>query len=542
MLEYGYNPPRKEDCAMQVKPLKLEELSLEQKIGMLITARGLGSKENREFVIEMIKKRALGGLQITVGPGAEKLAQEIRAIADYPILIGADMEKGYPNSDLQIPSQLALAAIDDEELAYQFGAVSAIEAKKAGYSMIWGPIVDLLSGPAECKVARCLGDDPEFVARIGGAMLRGFYDNGVLATAKHWPGGRDINNDGHMFSNASELTEEDIVSFDAIPYKRAIESGNLHGVMSGHTTYKNRTDYPTTLSTEMISILRNLGFDGMIITDSFAMIGILQKYGEKYCYGKAIEAGNDNILPNYRISFKESYDMMMECYKEGIFSEERLNDAVRHVIEAQNFTMKPATLDEPSEYQRKCFDRISRECVTLVKDDNVPVALGKNTKKLFIIVSANYYNDEERGVSYEIGDVGSINSSNINKFKGDILKAYPDADIAVINQLPSPNQLEIASTAASKAEEVVFVNFTLSRSYIGSETVTNHVINLMASMKNKLSAIIQLGNPYAMQDVPHFPRYVMTMGGNIDSVEAALDVLTEKTVARGKMPMTVKFK
>ena len=506
MLEYGYNPPRKEDCAMQVKPLKLEELSLEQKIGMLITARGLGSKENREFVIEMIKKRALGGLQITVGPGAEKLAQEIRAIADYPILIGADMEKGYHNSDLQIPSQLALAAIDDEELAYQFGAVSAIEAKKAGYSMIWGPIVDLLSGPAECKVAKCLGDDPEFVARIGGAMLRGFYDNGVLATAKHWPGGRDINNDGHMFSNASELTEEDIVSFDAIPYKRAIESGNLHGVMSGHTTYKNITDYPTTLSKEMISILRNLGFDGMIITDSFAMIGILQKYGEKYCYGKAIEAGNDNILPNYRISFKESYDMMMECYKEGIFSEERLNDAVRHVIEAQNFTMKPATLDEPSEYQRKCFDRISRECVTLVKD------------------------------------VGSINTSNINKFKGDILKAYPDADIAVINQLPSPNQLEIASTAASKAEEVVFVNFTLSRSYIGSETVTNHVINLMASMKNKLSAIIQLGNPYAMQDVPHFPRYVMTMGGNIDSVEAALDVLTEKTVARGKMPMTVKFK
>ena len=81
----GITHPRKEDCAMQVKPLKLEELSLEQKIGMLITARGLGSKENREFVIEMIKKRALGGLQITVGPGAEKLAQEIREIADYPI-------------------------------------------------------------------------------------------------------------------------------------------------------------------------------------------------------------------------------------------------------------------------------------------------------------------------------------------------------------------------------------------------------------------------------------------------------------------------
>ena len=541
MLKYGYKPPRKENFAMQVKPLKLEELSLEQKIGMLITARGLGSQENADFIFEMIKKRALGGIQITVGPGAEKLVRKIREIADYPILIGADMEKGYPNSDLQIPSQMALGAIDDEELAYQFGAVTAIEAKSAGYSMIWSPILDLLSGPAECKVTRSLSDDPELAARIGGAILRGFYDNGVLATAKHWPGGRDINNDGHMFKNVSKLTEEDIVSFDALPYKRAIDEGNLHGVMSGHTVYEKIDSYPTTLSKKMISILRNLGFDGMIITDSFAMIGILQRYGEKYCYGKSIEAGNDNILPNYRISFRESYDMMMECYKEGIFSEERLNDAVRHVIEAQNFTMKPATLDAPSDYQRKCFDRISRESVTVVKDENVKLALAENTKKLFVIVSANYYNDEERGVSYEIGDVGSINSSNVNKFKSDILKAYPDTDIVVINQLPSPNQLEIASTAASKADEVVFVNFTLSRSYIGSETVTKHIINLMASMKEKLSAIIQLGNPYAMQDIPHFPRYVMTMGGNLDSVEAALDVLTEKTVARGKMPMAVEF-
>ncbi|MBQ7333791.1 MAG: hypothetical protein IJW38_05540 [Clostridia bacterium] len=527
---------------MQIKPLKLEELTLEQKIGMLITARGLGSKENREFVIEMIKKRALGGLQIAVGPGSEKLAHEIREIADYPILIGADMEKGYPNSDLQIPSQMALAAIDDEELAYQFGAVSAIEAKKAGYSMIWGPIVDMLSGPAECKVARTLGDDPELVSRISGAIIKGFYDNGVLATAKHWPGGRDVNQDGHMFSNNSKLTEEEIISVDAIPYIKAIKDGTLLGVMTGHGVYDNIDEYPTTLSEKMVSILRKLGFDGMIITDSFAMLGILQRYGEKYCYGKSIAAGNDMILPNYRISFKESYDMMMECYKEGVFTEERLNDAVRHVIAAQNHTINPATLESPSDYQRECFDRISRECITVVKDENVPVVLDEKKKKLFIIVSANIYSGKEDGVSYEIGDVGAINSSNVNKFKSDILNAYPDADIVVISQLPSPNQLEIACTAASKAEEVVFVNFTLSRSYIGSETVTKHIINLMSSFENKLAAIIQLGNPYAMEDLPHFPRFIMAMGGNLKSVEYSLDVLKGKTEAKGKMPMAVKLK
>ena len=346
-----------------------------------------------------------------------------------------------------------------------------------------------------------------------------------------------------MFSNKSKRTEEDLLKFEALPYVNAIKNGTLLGVMTGHTIYQNiDPDYPTTLSKKMISILRNIGFDGIAITDSFAMIGILQKYGEKYCYGKSIEAGNDMILPNYRISFKESYDMMMECYKEGIFSEERLNDAVRHVIAAQNHTMKPATSETPSLYQLECFDKISRECITVVKDDSTPLTLDEKTKKLFIVVSANVYNDTEGGVSYEIGDVGAINSDNIGDIKNDIKAAYPDADIVVINQLPSPNQLEIASTAASKADEVIFVNFTLSRSYIGSETVTKHIINLMSSFKDKLSTIIQLGNPYAMEDLPHFARFVFAMGGNTKSIGYSLDVLKGKTIPKGKLPMTLKLK
>ena len=102
-----------------MKPLIFEELTTEQKIGLLITARRMGEGEDREFLLDMIRKKAVGGVQIPCGEHSMADMAAVKAAADYPILIGADMEKGYPLSDLQIPSQLSLAAIDDEELAYQ---------------------------------------------------------------------------------------------------------------------------------------------------------------------------------------------------------------------------------------------------------------------------------------------------------------------------------------------------------------------------------------------------------------------------------------
>ena len=111
-----------------------------------------------------------------------------------------------------------------------------------------------------------------------------------------------------------------------------------------------------------------------------------------------------------------------------------------------------------------------------------------------------------------------------------------------MNQLPSPRQNELACSAATKADEVVFINFTLSSSYLGSESLTEHISNLMLSMSSKLAAVIQLGNPFAMQTAPHFPRYVFAMGGNTASIAASLDVLLGKEKAVGKMPLNVKLR
>ena len=209
------------------------------------------------------------------------------------------------------------------------------------------------------RVPRSFGPDENHVAKMATAMLKGYYDNGMFGAMKHWPGSTDLWRDGHVFKGQSKLTEDDILNSVIKPYLYAMENANLCGVMSGHGYFPAIDEkFPSSLSEKIIGILRSKGYDGLIFTDSFAMLGILQRFGEEKCYGLAIKAGNDMILPNYRTPLKKSYEYLLKAYNDGVFTEDRLNEAVARVIKAQNFTLKKASAATVSDYQKECLERI----------------------------------------------------------------------------------------------------------------------------------------------------------------------------------------
>lgn len=86
-------------------------------------------------------------------------------------------------------------------------------------------------GPVLSRVTRTFGSDPHLVSKMGSAMVKGYLDNGMFATAKHFPGGRDITVDTHMVEGESMLTEQDILDVDIIPYVEAIKNSGLSGVI-----------------------------------------------------------------------------------------------------------------------------------------------------------------------------------------------------------------------------------------------------------------------------------------------------------------------
>ncbi len=523
----------------EIKELRFEDLTVEQKIGMLFVVRGFRDDEDKAFVLDMIKKHAIGAVQIFTWGDYQKLIDEVKEAADYPILICADMEKGFPRSEYKIGSQMVLAATGDEKYAYEFARLTSIEAKKVGYNCIWSPIIDIGVN------MRRFSDDRDTCAKYGTAMVKGFQDEGVVCGAKHFPGDRiqkaDPNKhmDGHIErKKPSTVTEEELMEGAFVPYIKAIKEADLSGVMVGHSTMANiDPDHPASMSPKVISLLRKIGFEGVLFSDSMAMMGVASRYGVEETTWRPIAAGCDLVLPNYRASFKEVYDYMMKAYKEGKITDERLDEAVKRVLAAQKKTMKPASATELTEEQKELTTKISQMGITAYCHEGVEAKLPEDTKKLFVIMHENLYPgivDESKELEKQTG----FSLQDALKKKELILKEYPDAEVLLINEYPHNSETEKLVHALAEADEAIFYTFTNSTSYLASSSLSIRIQYVIGCYTDKISTIVHMGVVHDVKRVSAIKRVLYAFPGK-DSVQQTLDALKGRFIPTGKLPINM---
>ena len=175
----------------QIKELRFEELTTEQKLGMIQTVyiRGDYSDGNKEYIYDLIRNRKLGSIWVQFSDnGAQECLDRIKEIADYPILIITDAESGM--GDYFVGHHNAIGCTGDEKYAYAFGKATAVTARKMGYNVVCDPVVDMVNRAAPCSANnRSMGSDKVRVTELAAAMARGLHDGGVLTVAKHFPGG-----------------------------------------------------------------------------------------------------------------------------------------------------------------------------------------------------------------------------------------------------------------------------------------------------------------------------------------------------------------
>ncbi len=524
----------------ELKELRIEDLSVEQKIGMLFVVRGFRDDEDKAFVLDMIKKHAVGAVQIWLWGDYQKLVDEVRDAADYPILICADMETGFPKSQYKIGSQMVLAATGDEKYAYEFARLAAIESKRAGYNVVWGPTVDIGVN------LRRFSDDRDTCTKYGTAMIRGYQDEGMICSAKHFPGGKieranpDRHMDGHIErKKPSTVTEEELMEGAFVPYIDAIKNADLSGVMVGHSIMANiDPDYPSSMSPKVIGLLRKIGFEGVLFSDSMAMMGVASQYGIEETTWRPIAAGCDLVLPNYRASFKEVYDYMMKAYKEGKITDERLDDAVRHVLAAQKKTMKQASATELTEEQKELTTKISQMGVAAYCHEGEEVKLPEDTKKLFVIMHENLY----PGIVEESKELekqtGYSRQAALEK-KELILKEYPDAEVMLINEYPHNSETEKLVHALAKADEAIFYTFTNSTSYLASSSLSIRIQYVISCYTDKISTVVHMGVVHDIRRLKDIRKVIYAFPGK-DSVQQTLDALKGRFVPTGKLPIDME--
>lgn len=523
-----------------MKNLKLEDLSVEQKLGMVMCARSFSYTDETdvEFILNMIRNHGLGCVQVPYKK--PELVKKILEAADYPIIMVLDMEMGYPASELPPIPMMTLAACDNPEYYRSFARAVVADAKAAGCNGTWGPVVDILSGQNPIMVYRKFSDDPERVAAAAIEISQVFANNHFMSCGKHYPGGSGIGMDSHMTTSDSPSTEEELLTEKLIPYKRLMEKGLLPAIMPTHRVHTAvDPEYPASLSKKVIDLIRNIGFDGVSFTDSFAMMAILQKYGEDKVLGMAIAAGNDIVLPNYRKSTKESFQFLMQNYRDGLFTEERLNEAVGRVLALQAYLgEEPENPDLFTSKDLENYYNIAKDCITAVLDTGLDAALDLNNKdRLFVVLT-----ELDRGDSEIVREMITRRWYHPDEIIKKISQEFPEAEIVTLSEFSTSKENEQVLLAAARHKEVVFVTFCNGQPYLGTDGLTRRteaVINSLV-LSGKLSTVLHFGNPFALQTLFHIPRklfgYMMPQ-----SQSYAIEVLAGKIPAKGTLPYNVTF-
>ncbi|HRI86208.1 MAG TPA: glycoside hydrolase family 3 N-terminal domain-containing protein, partial [Ignavibacteria bacterium] len=223
---------------------KLASLSLREKIAQMIISYSDGylpSESSAEFrrMSDLITSEKIGGFIFFKGNSVEeaKLINKLQSLTETPLLMSADFERGTKmrlDDGSLFPSNMALGAANNPDLAYEMGMQIAKECRAIGIHQNYAPVLDINNNPDNPIInVRSYGEDPNIVSRLGLSFIRGMQEAGVIATAKHFPGHGDTDIDSHSDLPVLNFTRSRLDNLEFIPFKNAVDSGVM-SVMIAH--------------------------------------------------------------------------------------------------------------------------------------------------------------------------------------------------------------------------------------------------------------------------------------------------------------------
>ena len=246
----------------------------------------------------------VGGFLLRGGPRYE-VAQLVRALhghSPHPLLIAADVERGAGerfHGAVSLPPAGALAALDDPDAVRRAARLTARDARELGFNWALGPVCDLdLDNGNPIVGTRSFGGNPARVSELAADWIDACQAESVLACAKHFPGHGHTTTDSHLATPVLEESLTELQAGDLLPFRAAIDAG-VASIMTAHVAYTalDRTNVPATISAPIIAMLRrDMGFEGLIVSDGLDMIGLLAGVDEPEAGVRALAAGCDLLL------------------------------------------------------------------------------------------------------------------------------------------------------------------------------------------------------------------------------------------------------
>ncbi|HEY9283629.1 MAG TPA: glycoside hydrolase family 3 N-terminal domain-containing protein [Pyrinomonadaceae bacterium] len=553
---------------------ELRRMTIDEKIGQLVSI-GVNatylSQESEEFkaLRRQVEVNKVGGIILFRGPVYESvhLVNRMQRLARTPLLVSADLESGAGmrfEHTINFPWNMAVGATHDPELARRQGEVTAREARALGVHQIFAPVVDVNNNAQNPVInVRSYGEDPRLVAQMAAAFVRGAQCGGVIATAKHFPGHGDTSVDSHRGLPVINLPRERLDSVELVPFRAAIEAG-VGAVMSAHIglpqidatkvqplprAQDSRPSYadseilvegatlPGTLSPQVLTgiLRRDLGFDGMIVTDALDMSGLTIYFTPGESAVRSLLAGADMLLkpsdPDATVRG------VREAVVSGRLTEKRIEESARRVLAAKYdlglVKQRIAPLEEIDRVvsnadAQRLAQEIADRAVTLVRDDArlFPLSDLVPGRRVFNLAITN---GEDRAWIWQ-------------PFAELLNRGGRRVETVVLDGRSSEKEVEHALDRAKGADLVIVSMYGRVRTGQSNSGALPEpgarALRALAGRKVPLVGI-SFGNPYLLVSFPELRTYVVAYGDMPSLQRATARALLGEIDLTGKLPITL---
>ena len=522
---------------------RLKSMTIDEKIGQLFQIRISGDVVTDD-IKETITSKHLGGIIYFQYNGnlddpvrSATMSNELQECAmgtdgkGIPLFLSMDQEGGLVTritGGAQGPGNMGIGASRSTSLAQLTGRTFGSEIRAVGANMDLAPVLDVNDNPANPVIGvRSFGEKPDIVSPLGQAYIKGLHNMGVIATGKHFPGHGDTNTDSHTGLPIVTYDFNTLDTIHARPFREAIANG-LDSIMTAHIVVTCLDpDHPATLSPQVITgyLRGNLGFDGVVMTDSMGMAGITSGYGNAQAAVLAIQAGVD--LMSLPPDLDTAWNAIKTAVTNGDISEDRINQSVARLLKLKH---KYGLFENPYVDanaagsivgcdEHKAADlNVARGAITLVQNnDNVlPLHLTSAQKILLVTVQSS-----------------ETSTDAATRFASFITAKHSNTQSMSISASPSSSTRSTVKTAAASAD-VIIVGTSRSQLYSGQTSLITALCTL-----GKPVICVGLREPYELASWTQVNAYLCAYSCHNCALQAATDVIFGDHSPYGKLPVSI---
>lgn len=516
-------------------------LSLEEKIGRMLMV-GFHGHEAPDYILRWLAEGRINGVilfarNVKSPEQLARLTQMCHEAAGRPIFISIDQEGGtvarLTEGFTESPGAMPLGVAGSDKMATDTARVLATELRALGINWNYAPVVDVTHDISNPSVGvRSVGTDPEQVAYISAAQVRGFQSEsvGVAATAKHFPGIGNTPVDTHEALAVISGPVDYLWQNDLIPFRAAVEAG-VATVMVSHVKFETLdAEYPATLSPIIVNKLlrEDIGFDGVTTTDCMEMRAITDHYGAGESAVLAALAGIDMILFSHTRAYQEAaYDALVEAARSGRLSESRIDQAISRLdVLLDRFAITSAPdlnlIRDPENL--RIMEAAARAGTVLLKSNDGTLPLdASGGRKIALVEFASVIDSQVMETGGQTGLVAVLS------------KRLPMVEaVSLLSVDPNPEHLKRAEKLADESDVLILA--TRNAHLIPPQL--ERAQNLVERAKSVI--LLCLRNPFDAEVLHGTDVILCTCGDSAPSVEAAVAALLGDFAPTGHLPVSVK--